>query len=184
MTQDRTDHTETDSRQPRRTVLRAAGLTAVAGGGAVFLGACAADREAASGATGAGSSSAPSSAASSAAPSPSAAESSASSAPEATAKAPDGPSVTTADVPVEGGIILAGSDYVVTQPAKGEFKAFTKICTHKGCPVAEVVDKKIHCNCHQSNFSIEDGSVLNGPASAPLKEFKTEVIGKKVYVTG
>ena len=39
-------------------------------------------------------------------------------------------------VPVGGGVILDNADYVITQPKKGTYKAFSKICTHMGCPVA------------------------------------------------
>jgi len=90
--------------------------------------------------------------------------------------------VATADVPVGGGVVLKDADYVVTQPTEGEFKAFSKICTHKGCPVAEVA-KTINCKCHGSKFSIEDGSVVNPPADKPLAESKATVSGDKVYVT-
>ena len=88
-----------------------------------------------------------------------------------------------ADVPVGGGVILKDADYVVTQPKKGTFKAFSKICTHKGCTVAAVRDGVIHCNCHGSEFSIKDGSVVHPPAQKDLAEADVEVVGKKVYVT-
>ncbi len=169
------------AQQPqRRFVLKAAGLTALAGGGVAFLGACAADREAAGGATSAASSSAPSSAASSSAASPSAAESSASAA-ESSAAAPDGPSVSASDVPVESGVIT--DDYVVTQPAKGEFKAFSNICTHQKCKVTAVTST-IDCACHGSQFSVSDGSVVKGPATEALEEFTVEQFERKVYITG
>lgn len=96
---------------------------------------------------------------------------------------PKGPSVAVADVPVGGGVILNDADYVVTQPKKGKFRAFDKTCTHKGCPVAAVRDGVIHCNCHGSKFSIEDGSVVHPPAQEGLAEAEVEVVGKKVYVT-
>src|SRR5690349_16130053 len=38
---------------------------------------------------------------------------------------------TTADIPQGGGIITA--DFVITQPAAGTYKAFSKVCTHAGC---------------------------------------------------
>ncbi len=82
-----------------------------------------------------------------------------------------------------GGVILKDADYVITQPAKGTFKAFSKICTHKGCPVADVAGGNIECRCHGSKFSITDGSVTNPPASEPLKEFPVAVAGDKVVVT-
>jgi Rieske Fe-S protein len=85
-------------------------------------------------------------------------------------------------VPVGGGVILEDADYVITQPTKGEFKAFSKICTHQGCPVTEVAGDSIVCKCHGSRFSIEDGSVTNPPANKPLEESSTTVSGDKVYV--
>ena len=82
------------------------------------------------------------------------------------------------------GVILENADYVVTQPSKGSYKAFSKICTHQGCPVSAVRDGIIHCNCHGSEYSIKDGSVTNPPASKPLAESKTTVFEDEVYVTG
>jgi Rieske Fe-S protein len=155
----------------RRTVLRAAGLAALAGGGAAALAACSSD--AGTAAPAASSAAAPSAAASSSAPAASASGS---------ASAASGPaSVAVADVPVGGGVILKDANYVITQPTKGEFKAFSKICTHMGCPVAEVV-KTINCKCHGSKYSIEDGSVVNPPAEKGLAESPTKVSGSKVYV--
>jgi len=90
--------------------------------------------------------------------------------------------VATSEVPVGGGVVLKDADYVVTQPTEGEFKAFSKTCTHKGCPVAKVADGEIQCPCHGSRFSIKDGSVTNPPANKPLAEKGTTVSGSKVYV--
>jgi Rieske Fe-S protein len=86
-------------------------------------------------------------------------------------------------VPVGGGVILENADYVITQPSKGQYKAFSKICTHQGCPVASVSDGVIHCNCHGSEYSIKDGSVTNPPATKGLAAAKTAVFESKVYVT-
>jgi Rieske Fe-S protein len=86
-------------------------------------------------------------------------------------------------VPVGGGVILDDpAPYVVTQPAKGKFKAFSKICTHRQCTVADVRDGVIHCDCHQSDFSIKDGSVVHDPAPEPLAEAKVKVFDGKIYV--
>ena len=46
--------------------------------------------------------------------------------------------VATADVPVGGGTVVPDQQVVVTQPTKGDFKAFTAICTHQGCTVGKV----------------------------------------------
>ena len=74
----------------------------------------------------------------------------------------------TSQVPVGGGIVLGGKDVVLTQPKKGEFKAFSAICTHAGCQVGGVQQGVIVCPCHGSLFSITDGSVQGGPAPTPL----------------
>jgi nitrite reductase/ring-hydroxylating ferredoxin subunit len=74
----------------------------------------------------------------------------------------------TSDIPVGGGKIFKDDKVVVTQPKQGEIKAFTAVCTHKGCTVGSVSDGEIHCPCHGSSFSAVDGSVTHGPASKPL----------------
>ena len=158
----------------RRTVLRAAGVLTLAGGGAAVLAACGATTTAGSApSTSDAPASSPSAEASSAAPSASKSESK--------AATPSGPSVSASSVPEGSGVIMSDADFVVTQPSKGTFKAFSKICTHQGCVVADV-SSTIDCNCHGSKFSITDGSVVNGPASQPLAESKTAVSGGKVYV--
>ncbi|GLY92090.1 Rieske (2Fe-2S) protein [Actinoallomurus iriomotensis] len=73
-----------------------------------------------------------------------------------------------ADIPVGGGKIFKDEKVVVTQPKQGEFKAFSAICTHRGCPVGSVSDGKINCPCHGSAFNVADGSVAKGPADKPL----------------
>ena len=158
----------------RRTVLRAAGLAALGGGGVSVLAACASDAEVSAPTA---SSAAPTSSAPSASPSASASASASSSA----SAAPSGPSIATADVPVGGGVVLEDAKYVVTQPTKGDFKAFSSTCTHQGCKVADVSDT-INCKCHGSKFSIEDGSVVSPPANKPLAESPTTISGDSVYI--
>ena len=83
----------------------------------------------------------------------------------------------TTDVPVGGGTIIADRKIVVTQPTAGQFKAFSAVCTHRGCTVAAVSDGLIRCPCHGSQFSIADGSVQGGPAPAPLAAVPVTVSG-------
>jgi Rieske Fe-S protein len=89
---------------------------------------------------------------------------------------------TKGDVPVGSGKIFAGQGVVVTQPTAGEFKAFSAICTHQGCPVTSVDGGTINCSCHGSKFSIEDGSVKTGPASKPLVAKDVTVDGDTINV--
>ena len=96
-------------------------------------------------------------------------------------KAPDAGTVltSTSDVPVGGGVILADEGLVVTQPEEGTFKAFSSKCTHQGCQVTKV-SGTIDCPCHNSKFSISDGSPESGPATSPLPETAVKVKGKNV----
>ncbi|PSJ28064.1 Rieske (2Fe-2S) protein [Streptosporangium nondiastaticum] len=73
-----------------------------------------------------------------------------------------------ADIPEGGGKVFPDRKVVVTQPAKGEFKAFSAVCTHQGCLVKDVSGGTINCPCHGSRFGIADGSVKGGPAQRPL----------------
>ena len=91
-------------------------------------------------------------------------------------------SIPTSRVPVGGGVILDEANFVVTQPAAGEFRAFTKTCTHQGCPVSDILGQDIHCKCHGAKFSIVDGSVTNGPAAKPLRAAKAVLDGDQVRV--
>ncbi|MFI1724192.1 Rieske (2Fe-2S) protein [Streptomyces sp. NPDC020489] len=86
----------------------------------------------------------------------------------------------TGEIPVGGGKIFKDEKVVVTQPKEGEFKAFTNICTHQQCPVANVDGGTINCTCHGSRFSITDGSVTNPPATQPLAEKKITVKGDSI----
>jgi Rieske Fe-S protein len=79
--------------------------------------------------------------------------------------------VAASDVPVGSGTVIDDS-YVVTQPKKGEFFAFTSVCTHQGCQVKQVTAEAIICPCHGSEFSVSSGEVINGPAEEPLQSYE------------
>ena len=90
--------------------------------------------------------------------------------------------VAAAEVPVNGGVVLADQGVVVTQPAEGEFRGFSSTCTHQGCTVGSVSDGLIRCPCHGSRFSIEDGTVDNGPATQPLPEVPVSLEGDQIIL--
>ena len=94
-----------------------------------------------------------------------------------------GTTVTASDVPVGNGKILAAEKVVVTQPSKGQFKAFSAVCTHQGCIVQTISDGQINCPCHGSAFSVKDGSVINGPATQPLESLPVSVKGDQITVS-
>lgn len=89
----------------------------------------------------------------------------------------------TKDVPIGGGLILTDHPVVITQPKAGDFQAFTAICTHQGCSVSTVGNGTIDCPCHGSRFSMMDGSVVNGPAAAPLTVVPVSVAGGQISIS-
>ncbi len=111
-------------------------------------------------------------------------------APEADSSTPSAPSepggaagvVAVADVPVGGGVIIADSEVVVTQPTDGDVKVFSSICTHAGCPVDKVTDT-ISCPCHASTFDLTTGDVLGGPAPSALPAVDFSVEGGQVVLS-
>jgi Rieske Fe-S protein len=89
----------------------------------------------------------------------------------------------TGDIPEGGGKVFAEQKVVVTQPVKGQFKAFSAICTHQGCTVTGVAQGTIDCACHGSRFRITDGSVADGPATQPLAARQITVKGNSIRLT-
>jgi Rieske Fe-S protein len=82
----------------------------------------------------------------------------------------DGVLADVSEIPEGGGRVFADARVVVVQPAAGEFRGFSAICTHRGCTVGEVSGGTINCPCHGSRFYISDGGVAHGPAERPLPE--------------
>jgi Rieske Fe-S protein len=152
-----------DTLRDRRAVLRGAAVAGLAGVAVPLLAAC--GDEGGAGGAASDPTSAPSSAPSSSAPT------------TGGGGAVLGP---VSDVPVGGGKVFTDAKIVVTQPAAGQFKAFTAVCTHAGCLVATVENKTINCPCHGSKYSVNDGSVVNGPAPAPLSAVNVTVKGGNI----
>jgi ubiquinol-cytochrome c reductase iron-sulfur subunit len=67
-----------------------------------------------------------------------------------------------------------------------DFVAYSKICTHAGCPVSlyEQETALILCPCHQSQFDATDGAKpIFGPATRSLPQLAIEVDGDGYFVT-
>ena len=94
-----------------------------------------------------------------------------------------GGTIKTSAIPVGGGTIFPDQHFVVTQPAKGSFKAFSATCTHMQCTLASVSGGKIICPCHGSQYNIADGSVAVGPATRGLPEKTITVSGDSLTVS-
>jgi Rieske Fe-S protein len=86
------------------------------------------------------------------------------------------------DVPVGGGAIYTAAKVVVTQPASGQYQAFSAVCTHVGCIVNKVTNGTIDCPCHGSEFKITNGAVVTGPAAAPLAAKQIKIVDGQVIL--
>ncbi|MFI8893222.1 Rieske (2Fe-2S) protein [Streptomyces paradoxus] len=86
----------------------------------------------------------------------------------------------TADIPEGSGKIFKDEKVVVSQPAAGDYKAFSTICTHQNCPMVDLKEDIISCACHGSQFSVLDGSVKKGPAVKPLEAKQVTVNGDSI----
>lgn len=87
--------------------------------------------------------------------------------------------VAAADIPVGGGVVIG--KYVVTQPAEGEFHAFSAVCPHMGSTISEFADGQMICPQHGSHFDMATGEVVSGPsrdpaAPAPLAAEGTDLV--------
>ena len=72
--------------------------------------------------------------------------------------------------PGEGGIIRDGlSKIAACRDLSGKLHLNSAVCTHLGCHIHwNTTEQCWDCPCHGSHFA-SDGTVLNGPAIAPLK---------------
>ncbi|HET7736245.1 MAG TPA: Rieske (2Fe-2S) protein [Nocardioidaceae bacterium] len=110
----------------------------------------------------------------------------------APSKRPKPPAVVLAqtdDVPVGGALFIDSAEVpgeavtngvVVTQPSAGDFRAFSRDCTHNHCAVADLQDGKIHCPCHDSLYDLATGENVGGPAPAPLSKVAIRVKGDQI----
>jgi ubiquinol-cytochrome c reductase iron-sulfur subunit len=58
------------------------------------------------------------------------------------------------------------------------FVAYSKVCTHAGCPVGLYLAQthQLRCPCHQSTFDVLDGATpVYGPAARPLPQLPLEI---------
>jgi cytochrome b6-f complex iron-sulfur subunit len=69
-----------------------------------------------------------------------------------------------------GGFVKEGEIIIIN--TGDEFIALSNICTHQGCTVSyDPGNNNLPCPCHGSVYSTS-GSVLQGPADAPLKKYE------------
>lgn len=62
--------------------------------------------------------------------------------------------------------------------------AIGAVCSHYGAPLEQgtIHGSTIECPWHYSRFSLEDGSVKTGPATAPVPLYETDVKDDKIWI--
>ncbi len=80
----------------------------------------------------------------------------------------------------EGRLVdLPGGRVAAYRADDGAVTLLSSTCTHLGCAVAwNAVERTWDCPCHGSRFDV-DGSVLAGPAQAPLERVELKVLARQ-----
>jgi nitrite reductase/ring-hydroxylating ferredoxin subunit/uncharacterized membrane protein len=73
--------------------------------------------------------------------------------------------------------VRAGGTDILLYRREGRIFALANRCSHRGGPLhkGRVADGTVRCPWHLSTFSLEDGSILQGPATAPQPCYQTRV---------
>ena len=81
-------------------------------------------------------------------------------------------------------LVEVDDEQIVLANLDGTVVAFTNVCTHAGCDLAEgqLEGEELECECHGSRFSVRTGAVLNGPAIEPLTLYSVRIEGDDLLV--
>lgn len=88
------------------------------------------------------------------------------------------------DVPVGTSKLITTDtedEIIITRIGENEVKAFSAICTHKGCTVMADT-APLMCPCHGSTYDPQTGENISGPAPEPLPEISVEIVDGAIQV--
>jgi nitrite reductase/ring-hydroxylating ferredoxin subunit len=91
------------------------------------------------------------------------------------------------EIPVSGVKLFqyAGEQCILVRIGESSYVAYSQKCTHLSCAVYYEKDKnRLECPCHEGYFSIQDGSVLQGPPTRPLPKVTLEQRGADLIAVG
>jgi cytochrome b6-f complex iron-sulfur subunit len=81
-----------------------------------------------------------------------------------------------------GSVTIQG--IIVAYKGNDIYLALDSICTHQGCTIGyNFTSNNFPCPCHGSVFTAS-GSVLNGPATMPLKSYQVTKSGNILTISG
>jgi len=66
----------------------------------------------------------------------------------------------------------------------GEINAVSGVCTHEETDLARgfVLEERVVCPLHLSQFDLRTGQVMNPPAEIPLQRFNVKIEGETIFV--
>ena len=93
------------------------------------------------------------------------------------------------DIPVGGVKVFQyptpQDNCILVRLEENRFVAYSQKCTHLSCAVYySAKNRRLECPCHEGYFSIDDGSVLQGPPPRPLPRVTLDRNGDQLIATG
>jgi Rieske Fe-S protein len=74
---------------------------------------------------------------------------------------------------------------IMVRTSEDRYVAYSQKCTHLSCAVYYSQEhRRLECPCHEGYFSIDDGSVLQGPPPRPLPRVALESRAGVLVATG
>ena len=74
---------------------------------------------------------------------------------------------------------------ILVRITEDHFAAYSQKCTHLSCAVYYSAERRrLECPCHDGYFSVEDGSVLQGPPPRPLPAVILDRRGDELIAIG
>ena len=79
----------------------------------------------------------------------------------------------------------AADPCIVIRKTADEYVAYSQKCTHLSCAVYyEKQSNRLECPCHEGYFSVDDGTVLQGPPPRALPRVALRRDGRNLVATG
>lgn len=77
-----------------------------------------------------------------------------------------------------------GDDRILVVNVGGKIYAVHGICTHEYADLTAgfLMENRITCPLHLSQFDVTTGEVLNSPATSPLRKYNVKIQDEEVYI--
>jgi 3-phenylpropionate/trans-cinnamate dioxygenase ferredoxin component len=87
---------------------------------------------------------------------------------------------------MEGSMSSADVDgvHILLARLEGGVFAVSGTCTHQDTDLGLgfLLDGRVVCPLHLSQFDLKDGKVMNAPATVPLRTFNVKIEGETIFV--